>query len=105
MRFRAGLELAKGFGVNAGMAHVQFQEEVVPQGVGAFHHNVQCLDAVNGDVALGENAGRGVVEIEPDKNAEFVGQGENLRYMAATLQPGTAVTLRPAAALQQPHSM
>ncbi len=58
---RAGLQLAQGFRVNAGVPHVQFQVKVQLQGVGALHHNIKGLNAVNGDVAFGEDVGLGVV--------------------------------------------
>ena len=100
----AGLELAKGFGVNAGMAHVQFQGKVRFKGVGALHHNIKGLDAVNGDVAFGEDVGLGVVEVQADKNAEFFGQGETPSLHGCDAATGAAATPRPVAALQQPYS-
>jgi hypothetical protein len=57
---------------------------------------------VNGDVALGEDLGFGVVEIYANKNAELFSQGRrpNLRGWDATAR--AAATWRPVAALQQP---
>jgi hypothetical protein len=76
MGLGAGLQLAQGLGVHTGMPHVQFENEVMLQVVGALHHNVKGLDAVNGDVALGKDLGFGVVEVYMDNNAELVCQGE-----------------------------
>lgn len=105
MRFGARLQLAQGFGVDPGMPHVQFEDKIVPQGVGALHHNVKGLDAVNGDVALGENLGPGVVEIYADKNAELIGHGGVPSMRGCDAAAGEAATLlRPVAALQQPYS-
>jgi hypothetical protein len=81
MRLGAGLQQPQGFRVDAGVPHVQFQVEVVLQGVGAFHHNIEGLDAVDGDVALGENLGLRVVEIYTDQNAELFGQ-DNHAFLA-----------------------
>ena len=50
------------------MGDVRLKVETLLQRVGAFDHNVKGLDAVYGDVALGDNLGTGVVEIHADKN-------------------------------------
>lgn len=103
-RFGAGLQLAQGVGVDAGMSHIQFEDKVVPQGVGSPHHNIEGLDAVNSDVAFGQNLGFGVVEIYADKNAELVGQGQVPSLHGCYAAAGEAATRRPVAALQQPYS-
>jgi hypothetical protein len=104
MRCGAGLQLAQGFGVDAGVPHVQFEDKIVPQGVGSFHHNIKGLDAVNGDVALGENLGLGMVEIDADENAELIGQGQEPSLGDCDAAAGVAATLRLVAAFQPPHS-
>jgi hypothetical protein len=71
--FGARLQLAQGFGVDTGMSHVQFEDEVMSKGVRSLHHNIKRLDAVDCDVPLGENLGLGVVEVYTDKNAELIG--------------------------------
>ena len=68
-RFGARLQLAQGLGVHARMAHVHFEAEVAPQGIGPLHNNIKGLDAVNGDVALGQDLGFSAVDIYADKNA------------------------------------
>ena len=104
MGLRAGLQLAQRLGIDAGMTHVQFQVKVMFQGVGALHHNVKGLDAVNGDVALGKNLGFGVVEVYTDKNAELIGQGEMPSLHGCDAATAAAATLRPVAASLQPHT-
>jgi hypothetical protein len=103
-RFAAGLQQAQGFWINPGMAHVQFEDEVVPEGIGSLHHDVESLDAVNGDVALGEDPGFGVVEVYADKNAELFGQGPAPSLRGCDAAAREAATRRPVAALQQPSS-
>jgi hypothetical protein len=84
----AVLQLLEGCVVNAGVADIQLQVESLLQGVCAFDHNIKGLDAVYGDVALGNNLGTGVVEIHTDKNVELgVQEVKPSPASAATLQP------------------
>jgi hypothetical protein len=96
MGLGAGVQLPHCFGINAGIPHVQFQIQVVLQGVGAFHHDVEGLDAVYGDVAFGENLGPCVVEVYTDKNAELIGQDDHafLAWLRRCSQGGRYVAAK-----------
>ena len=104
MRLGAGLKLAQCFGINAGIPYVQFQVQVVLQGVCALNHHVEGLDAVHGDVAFGENLGLCVIEIHTDKNAELIGQDVVPFLRGCDAAAGEAATLRPVADFLQPQS-
>lgn len=71
-----------------GGPHVEFQVQAFLQGIGAFHHHIKGLDAVDSDVALRQDLGLGVVEVNADKNIELIGQDDAFPWTAATLQPG-----------------
>ena len=104
----AVLELFQGFGINVGFGDVQLQVQAFFQGVGAFHHDVEGLDAVDGDVALREDLGAGVVEVHADKNVELIGQDVLpspmwLRRCSLTLGSCDAAVEPRVAAPLQPH--
>lgn len=74
MRFGARLQLLQGLWIHMGSPHVELQVEAFLQCVGAFHHDIEGLDVADGDVALRQDLGLGVVEVNPDKNVELFGQ-------------------------------
>jgi hypothetical protein len=69
----AVLQLFQRFRIDDGFGDIQLEVQALLEGVGAFDHYVEGLDAVDGDVALGQHLSACVVKIHADKNVEFIG--------------------------------
>ena len=68
------MQLLQSLRIHVGAPHIELQVQAFLQRIGAFHHHVQGLDAVDSDVALCQDLGPGVVEVNADKNIELIGQ-------------------------------
>lgn len=81
------MEHFQRFRVHPGVGNVQFEVEAIPQGIGAFNYYIKGVDAVDGDVPLGNHEGPGVVEIYTDNNVQLgIQVVKPSPALAATLQ-------------------
>ena len=68
----AAAEFLHGLGFHLGQGHIQFQCQPRDQRVGALHHVVQALDALDSHVTLGLDLGLGAVEVNADQHPQLL---------------------------------
>ena len=71
MGLRGGPEHLQGCVIHVGVGDVQLQVQAFLQGIGPLCHDIEGVDAVNGDMPLCNHLGTCLVEIDSDNDIEL----------------------------------